>query len=183
MTSDRPSRWLKSLPFASTIRSPASSKGSTFAQRPAVVREPRLLVSQRRRWRRSWDSTSTSLDADARAAIFAGNTLPEGAEPLAQAYAGHQFGGFSPQLGDGRALLLGEVIDRQGTPSRHRIQGLGPHAVRPRRRRQGRRWSHAARGAGQRGDARARHPHHARARRGGDRRAGLSRTARCPARC
>jgi uncharacterized protein YdiU (UPF0061 family) len=36
---------------------------------------------------------------------------PEGAEPLAMAYAGHQFGGFSPQLGDGRALLLGEVID------------------------------------------------------------------------
>ena len=50
----------------------------------------------------------------ARAAIFAGNTLPDGAEPLAQAYAGHQFGGFSPQLGDGRALLLGEVIDRHG---------------------------------------------------------------------
>ncbi len=59
----------------------------------------------------------TSLDDAARAAIFAGNTLPAGAEPLAQAYAGHQSGGFSPQLGDGRALLLGEVIDRQG---RHR---------------------------------------------------------------
>ncbi|MBI5258192.1 MAG: YdiU family protein [Burkholderiales bacterium] len=51
--------------------------------------------------------------ADA-AALFAGNALPEGAEPIAQAYAGHQFGGFSPQLGDGRALLLGEVIDRSG---------------------------------------------------------------------
>ncbi|BBN96900.1 hypothetical protein DEIGR_330075 [Deinococcus grandis] len=47
-------------------------------------------------------------------AIFAGNRVPAGAEPLAQAYAGHQFGGFSPQLGDGRALLLGEVIDRHG---------------------------------------------------------------------
>ena len=46
--------------------------------------------------------------------MFAGNTVPDGAEPLAQAYAGHQFGGFSPQLGDGRALLLGEVIDRHG---------------------------------------------------------------------
>jgi uncharacterized protein YdiU (UPF0061 family) len=45
------------------------------------------------------------------AAIFSGNLLPHGAEPLAQAYAGHQFGGFSPQLGDGRAILLGEVID------------------------------------------------------------------------
>jgi uncharacterized protein YdiU (UPF0061 family) len=48
------------------------------------------------------------------AAIFAGNTVPEGAEPIAQAYAGHQFGGFNPQLGDGRALLLGEVIDGHG---------------------------------------------------------------------
>ena len=56
----------------------------------------------------------TSLDDQARADIFAGNTVPDGAEPLAQAYAGHQFGGFSPRLGDGRALLLGEVIDRQG---------------------------------------------------------------------
>jgi uncharacterized protein YdiU (UPF0061 family) len=46
------------------------------------------------------------------AAIFSGNRLPEGATPIAQAYAGHQFGQFSPQLGDGRALLIGEVIDR-----------------------------------------------------------------------
>jgi uncharacterized protein YdiU (UPF0061 family) len=57
------------------------------------------------------------LDAEALASeegtqIFAGNVVPEGAVPLAQAYAGHQFGGFSPQLGDGRALLLGEVLDR-----------------------------------------------------------------------
>ena len=49
--------------------------------------------------------------------IFAGNETPEGAAPLAQAYAGHQFGGFVPQLGDGRALLLGEVIDRNGRAS------------------------------------------------------------------
>jgi uncharacterized protein YdiU (UPF0061 family) len=55
-----------------------------------------------------------ALDSDAGAAIFAGHTAPEGAEPLAMAYAGHQFGGFSPQLGDGRALLLGEVIDGNG---------------------------------------------------------------------
>ena len=46
--------------------------------------------------------------------LRAGNRLPAGAEPVAQAYAGHQFGGFSPQLGDGRALLLGEVVDATG---------------------------------------------------------------------
>ncbi|MGL5146288.1 MAG: protein adenylyltransferase SelO family protein, partial [Plesiomonas shigelloides] len=46
--------------------------------------------------------------------FFAGMLVASGAEPVAMAYAGHQFGGFSPRLGDGRALLLGEVIDRQG---------------------------------------------------------------------
>src|SRR5271169_3368181 len=46
--------------------------------------------------------------------ILAGNRVPEGGEPLAMAYAGHQFGTFVPQLGDGRAILLGEVIDRGG---------------------------------------------------------------------
>lgn len=49
-----------------------------------------------------------SLDAGQLADLFAGNALPDGAEPIAQAYAGHQFGQFSPQLGDGRALPLRE---------------------------------------------------------------------------
>ncbi|MFM6986074.1 MAG: protein adenylyltransferase SelO [Hydrogenophaga sp.] len=57
---------------------------------------------------------SGALAGDAGLAVFSGNVVPEGAQPIAQAYAGHQFGGFSPQLGDGRALLLGEVIDRAG---------------------------------------------------------------------
>jgi uncharacterized protein YdiU (UPF0061 family) len=47
-------------------------------------------------------------------AVLAGNRVPEGADPLAQAYAGHQFGGWVPQLGDGRAILLGEIIDSNG---------------------------------------------------------------------
>mgnify|MGYP001802010626 CR=1 FL=1 len=68
-------------------------------------------------------------DPDEMAQIFAGNVLPDGADPLAQVYAGHQFGGFSPQLGDGRANLLGEVAP-QGSPhgSRYDIQlkGSGP---------------------------------------------------------
>ncbi|MBL8378973.1 MAG: YdiU family protein [Burkholderiales bacterium] len=59
------------------------------------------------------------------AQLFAGNRLPDGAEPLAQAYAGHQFGGFSPRLGDGRALLLGEVIDRSGRRRDIAFKGSG----------------------------------------------------------
>ncbi len=68
---------------------------------------------------------SAALAGDAGAALFAGNALPEGAEPIAQAYAGHQFGGFSPQLGDGRAVLLGEVIDRQGRRRDIAFKGSG----------------------------------------------------------
>ncbi len=60
------------------------------------------------------------------AAVFSGNQLPPGAEPLAQAYSGHQFGGFSPQLGDGRACLLGEVIDRHGNRRDIQLKGSGP---------------------------------------------------------
>jgi serine/tyrosine/threonine adenylyltransferase len=66
-----------------------------------------------------------SLCGEAGAELFAGNTVPEGAEPIAQAYAGHQFGGFSPQLGDGRAVLLGEVIDRAGQRRDIALKGSG----------------------------------------------------------
>jgi uncharacterized protein YdiU (UPF0061 family) len=67
-----------------------------------------------------------ALDSDDGARVFAGNATPEGAMPLAQAYAGHQFGGFVPQLGDGRALLLGEVIDRHGRRRDIQLKGSGP---------------------------------------------------------
>ena len=68
---------------------------------------------------------AAALSGSEGAALFAGNTLPQGAEPIAQAYAGHQFGGFSPQLGDGRALLLGEVIDRAGRRRDIAFKGSG----------------------------------------------------------
>jgi uncharacterized protein YdiU (UPF0061 family) len=58
-------------------------------------------------------------------AVLVGNVVPEGAEPVAQAYAGHQFGGYSPRLGDGRALLVGEVIDRDGHRRDLHLKGSG----------------------------------------------------------
>src|SRR6202171_5505863 len=58
--------------------------------------------------------------------ILAGNRVPKGGEPLAMAYAGHQFGTFVPQLGDGRAILLGEVIDRAGVRRDIQLKGAGP---------------------------------------------------------
>jgi len=66
-----------------------------------------------------------ALEGDHGAALFAGNIVPEGAQPIAQAYAGHQFGGFSPQLGDGRAVLLGEVIDSHGQRRDIAMKGSG----------------------------------------------------------
>ncbi|ASP33069.1 YdiU family protein [Labrenzia sp. VG12] len=74
---------------------------------------------------------SLGLEADALnsgqgADVFAGVSAPDGASPLAQVYAGHQFGGFSPQLGDGRALLLGEILDASGTRKDIQLKGSGP---------------------------------------------------------
>jgi serine/tyrosine/threonine adenylyltransferase len=92
--------------------------------KPASVPAPKLLYLNEAL------AAELGLDAlqlrgEAGAALFAGNTLPAGAEPLAQAYAGHQFGGFSPKLGDGRALLLGEVIDRHGQRRDIAFKGSG----------------------------------------------------------
>lgn len=64
-------------------------------------------------------------DPDVLAGVFAGNILPDGSEPIAQAYAGHQFGGWSPQLGDGRAILLGEVVDGKGVRRDVQLKGSG----------------------------------------------------------
>ena len=59
------------------------------------------------------------------AALFSGNQLPQDADPIAMAYAGHQFGGFVPQLGDGRAILLGERKDRNGVLRDIQLKGAG----------------------------------------------------------
>ena len=65
-----------------------------------------------------------AVKADA-AGIFSGNRVPEGSSPLAQVYAGHQFGNFAPQLGDGRALLLGELVDANGARRDLQLKGSG----------------------------------------------------------
>ena len=57
--------------------------------------------------------------------ILAGNRVPEGAAPLAMAYAGFQYGGWVPSLGDGRAVLLGELIDRDGVRHDVHLKGAG----------------------------------------------------------
>lgn len=67
-----------------------------------------------------------ALDSEEGLEFLSGNVVPPGADPLAMAYAGHQFGGFVPQLGDGRALLMGEVIGKDGLRRDIQWKGSGP---------------------------------------------------------
>ncbi len=91
---------------------------------PTKVQTPRVIVVNRAL------ADILGLDADFLASeegaqLLVGNTLPDGAEPIALAYAGHQFGGFSPQLGDGRAILLGEVVGKDGKRRDIQLKGAG----------------------------------------------------------
>jgi len=92
-------------------------------QNPAQVPEPKHIRVNK--------SLAEELGIDAEwlesaaVEVLAGNVVPEGAEPLAQVYAGHQFGGYSPQLGDGRAILLGEVVDSSGQRRDIQLKGSG----------------------------------------------------------
>ena len=86
---------------------------------PTPVSQPQMLA-----WNDALASELGISGTDA--ATFAGNTVPDGAAPLAQLYAGHQFGNYHPQLGDGRAILLGEVIDQSGLRRDIQLKGSGP---------------------------------------------------------
>ncbi len=99
--------------------------GRMFARvAPTSVAAPRLIAFNRPL------AAELGLDADAilphAAAIFSGNRPPADALPIAQVYAGHQFGHFSPRLGDGRAILLGELIDAKGLRRDVQLKGAGP---------------------------------------------------------
>src|ERR1700721_993052 len=75
---------------------------------------------------RSLQLDPQALASDEGVQILAGNRIAEGSEPLALAYAGHQFGYFVPQLGDGRANLLGEVMGPDGVRYDIQLKGSGP---------------------------------------------------------
>jgi len=90
---------------------------------PVGVSAPRMAVLNRRL--AEWLGLNVEvLEGDEGCAVFSGNRIPEGAEPLAQAYAGHQFGVFT-MLGDGRAILLGEHITPRGERFDIQLKGSG----------------------------------------------------------
>ncbi|MEZ5741338.1 MAG: YdiU family protein [Burkholderiaceae bacterium] len=107
---------------ASTTRT-REFEGFYARLQPTPVKAPSLLLFNEAL---AADLGMNLAAGDHDAAHFSGNTLFEGSEPIAQAYAGHQFGGFSPQLGDGRAILLGEVIDPAGRRFDLQLKGSGP---------------------------------------------------------
>ena len=89
------------------------------AQAPATFTAPELVVAN--------PTLAKQLGIEGPlAAQFGGAMLPDGAQPLAQKYAGHQFGVYNPALGDGRGLLLGEVIDAEGQHWDLHLKGAGP---------------------------------------------------------
>ncbi len=97
-----------------------------YARQTAVpVRDPGLITVNAG-LARSLGLDPEILSSAEAVTSFAGNATPGGAEPLAQAYAGHQFGGWSPQLGDGRALLLGEIVSPEGQRFDIQLKGSGP---------------------------------------------------------
>ncbi len=113
------------MPFDNTY---ARLPGRFFVRvAPTPVAAPRLVRLNRDL------ALHLNLDPDRLASpdgieILAGKRVAEGAEPIAMAYAGHQFGHFVPQLGDGRAILLGEVVDRDGVRRDIQLKGSGPTA-------------------------------------------------------
>lgn len=91
----------------------------TPVRRPVMIRVNRALAEE-------LGLDPDALASDAGVQVLAGNRVPAGAEPIAMAYAGHQFGNFVPSLGDGRALLLGERVDRNGVRRDIQLKGSGP---------------------------------------------------------
>ena len=93
-------------------------------QAPASVPEPKLFLANRQLAERLRIDPDWLGTAEA-ASVFSGNTVPEGAQPISQVYAGHQFGGFVPQLGDGRAILLGEIVGEDNRRYDIQLKGSG----------------------------------------------------------
>src|ERR1700716_1830567 len=111
------------FPFQNTY---AALPANFFARvAPTPVAAPRLIKLNRPLARHLGLDPDWLSDAEG-VEILSGKTVPAGADPLAMAYAGHQFGHFVPQLGDGRAILLGEVIDADGVRRDLQLKGSGP---------------------------------------------------------
>jgi serine/tyrosine/threonine adenylyltransferase len=123
---------MSTSPF-STVKKPGWQFDNTYARLPDIFYKPITptpVANPKIAWFNYALAEELGLDSDymgsqAGASILSGNVLPEGSTPIAQAYAGHQFGHFT-MLGDGRAILLGEHITPKGQRIDIQLKGAGP---------------------------------------------------------
>ena len=121
-TLPKPAAQVPRLPF---LNSYAALPARFYTrQAPVPVAQPRLIKFNQA-LAAELGLGLESTDTATLESIFSGNQVPPGADPIAMAYAGHQFGQFVPQLGDGRAILLGEVNDRTGARRDIQLKGAG----------------------------------------------------------
>ena len=119
------------VPVFDTTRWPFDNSYARLPERfyarlpPTPVQAPRL-IKLNEALARELGLDPRHLASPATVEMLAGNRIAEGSEPIAQAYAGHQFGNFVPQLGDGRAILLGEIVDTKGVRRDIQLKGSGP---------------------------------------------------------
>jgi len=92
---------------------------------PTKVKDPKV-ISINKELAQELGLSIEWLESDDGIGMLSGNSMPPGSDPLAQAYAGHQFGGWSPQLGDGRAHLIGQISDSFGVNWDIQLKGSGP---------------------------------------------------------
>ncbi len=118
MIAPKPLRLQVTIPFDNSFVN--LPKSFYMRQDPVPVAAPSLV-----RFNHELAAEIGVLATDFPVEVLAGNAVPAGAMPLAAAYAGHQFGGFSPQLGDGRAVLLGEVVGPDGVRRDIQLKGAG----------------------------------------------------------
>ncbi|ETW94177.1 MAG: hypothetical protein ETSY1_36020 [Candidatus Entotheonella factor] len=120
-------RFLRELPAdPDTANHPRQVTGACYTRvEPAKVSNPELVAFA---WEvaEQLDLTPEIMESEAFLQVLAGNRLLDGMDPYAMCYGGHQFGNWAGQLGDGRAIILGEVMNRRGEPSTLQLKGAGP---------------------------------------------------------
>jgi len=116
---------LNSNPFTNSYF--GLGRGFYQSIKPTPVQNPELIIYNQV-LSDELGLAETALSSSADVSVFSGNHVPVGAEPLAMAYSGHQFGHFNPNLGDGRALLLGQILDPGGRSFDIHMKGTGQTA-------------------------------------------------------
>ncbi len=120
-------RFTQTLPAdPSTVNRPRQVMGASFSRvAPKGMKAPQLIAYSRE-VAELLDLSAEDVQSEAFRQVFVGNRLLEGMDPFAMTYGGHQFGNWAGQLGDGRAINLGEIINRQGKHWTLQLKGAGP---------------------------------------------------------